>query len=187
VRILRALFALLSLAALGALLYLRASDGDIGDLIAGDPLNSEPGFTALHGRLIETGDNGHPLFRLDAEKIEQPVPQGIVYLTSPQLDYQPDRGNHWSLSALRGELPQDASTADLSGSVHAEGRPPGSDKLMHIDTDVLHLDMQTEIATTPAPVRVNWAARSLRGRGMRYEMQRNYVELHADVHAALTR
>ena len=186
-RILRVLFVLLSLTALGALLYLRQSDGETTDLMTGEPLETEPGFAALHARLIETGDSGHPLFRLDADRIEQPSPQGTVYLTSPQLDYQLDPANHWTLAALRGELPQDASTADLTGNVHAEGRPTGSDSLMRIDTDVLHLDMQKEIATTPARVRVTWGARSLRGRGMRYEMQRNYVELYADVHAALAR
>ena len=186
-RILRALFALLSLAALGALLYLRESDGDSSDLTTGEPLNTEPGFAALHGRLIETGDNGHPLFRLNADKIEQPAPQGMVYLTSPQLDYQIGPTNHWTLTALQGELPQDASSADLTGNVHAEGRPSDSDDLMRIDTDVLHLDMQKDIATTPAKVRVTWAWRSLRGRGMRFEMQRNYVELYTDVHASLAR
>ncbi len=186
-RVLRALFVLLSLTALGALLYLRQSDGDTTDLLTGEPLNSEPGFAAVRGRLIETDDNGHALFRLDADRIEQPSPQGTVYLTSPRLDYQLDPSSHWTLTALQGELPQDASSADLTGSVHAEGRPSGSDTLMRIDTDVLHFDMQKEVATTPAQVRVVWASRSLRGRGMRYEMQRNHLELHADVHAALSR
>ncbi|HEX4375551.1 MAG TPA: LPS export ABC transporter periplasmic protein LptC [Steroidobacteraceae bacterium] len=186
-RVLRALFVLLSLTALGALLYLRQSDGDTTDLLTGEPLNAEPGFSALHGRLIETGDNGHPLFRLDADKIEQPSPEGIVYLTSPRIDYQPGSGNHWTLTALEGQLPQDASSADLTGNVHAEGLPGTSDSLMRIDCDVLHLDMQKQIATTPGQVRVVWAGRTLHGRGLRYEMQRTYLELYTDIHAALSR
>jgi LPS export ABC transporter protein LptC len=183
----RVMFALLSLAAIGTLLYLRASDDDGIDLVSGEPLNTEPGFAAVHGRLVETGDNGHPLFRLVAERIEQPTPQGIIHVTTPQLDYQLDNGNHWTLSAVRGELPQDASSADLIGNVHGEGLPPGSDNLMRLDTDVLHLDMPAQIATTPSRVHVTWAARSLYGRGMRFEMQRNHLELYADVRAALSR
>jgi len=182
----RVLFALLSLTALGALLYLQQSDNDHADLVSSEPLNVEPGFVATHGHLIETGDNGHPLFRLEAERIEQPTPQGRIYLTSPQLDYQPDPGNHWTLASLEGALPQDASSADLTGNVHAEGRPSGSDSLMRIDTDTLHLEMPQRVASTPARVHMTWAGRSLRGRGMRFDLQRNYVELYADVHAALT-
>jgi len=182
----RMLFALVSLTALGALLYLRQSDNDGVDSVAlGDPLNAEPGFVAIHGNLVETGDNGHPLYRLDAVRMEQPTPQGMIYLTQPRLDYQPDPGNHWTLTALQGELPQDAHSADLTGDVHAEGRPTGSDGVMRIDTDVLHLDMPQQLATTQSTVRMNWAGRALRGRGMRFEIKRNYVELYADVHATL--
>lgn len=183
----RILFALVSLTALGALLYLRQTDSEGVETVNGEPLNAEPGYVATHGDLVETGDNGHPLFRLDAERMEQPTPQGTIYLTEPHLDYQPDPGNHWTLTALQGQLPQDASSAELIGNVHAEGRPIGSDSLMRIDTDALHLDMPQQLATTQAKVRVNWSGTSLRGRGMRFEMKRNYVELYADVHATLAR
>ena len=183
----RILFALVSLTTLGALLYLRQTVPDSADTLVGEPMNSEPGYVATHAELIETGDNGHPLFRLDAERMEQPTPQGTIYLTEPHLDYQPEPGNHWTLTALQGELPQNASSAELTGNVHAEGRPTASDNLMRIDTDTLPLDMPQQLATTQAKVRVNWAGTNLRGRGMRFEMKRNYVELYADVHATLAR
>jgi LPS export ABC transporter protein LptC len=183
----RSLFVLLSLTALGAALYLQQEDSDNGEVAVGDVLNSEPGYVAIHGELIETGENGHPLFRLDADKIEQPTPGGMVYLTSPRLDYQPDPNNHWTLTALQGELPQDARTADLSGDVHAEGRPTGSDDLMRIDTNVLHLDMPRQLATTSARVQVVWGGRAMRGRGMRAELKGGFLELYADVHAIAAR
>jgi LPS export ABC transporter protein LptC len=183
----RIVFALSSLTALCALLYLQQADNSSSESISGDVLNTEPGFVAVHGELIETGDNGHPLFKLDADKIEQPTPEGMVYLTSPRLDYQPDPNNHWTLTALQGELPQDARTADLTGTVHAEGRPTGSDDLMRIDTNVLHLDMPQQLATTAAKVKVLWGGRALRGRGMRAEIKGNRLELYADVHAVSAR
>lgn len=180
----RILFALVALTALGALLYLRQSDDNSGALAIGEPLNAEPGYVAIHGDLIETGDNGHPLYRLDADRIEQPAPQGTIYLTQPTLDYQPAPGNHWTVTAMQGELPQDAHAADLSGSVHAEGRPPGSDDLMRIDTDVLHLDMPRQLATTTAWVRVSWKGSTLRGHGLRAELKDNHLQLYSDVHGA---
>jgi LPS export ABC transporter protein LptC len=183
----RILFALISLTASGALLYLWQSDGEVNETLTGEPLNTEPGYVAIHADLIETGDDGHALFRLDADRMEQPVPQGMIYLTEPRLDFQSEPGNHWTLTAFQGELPQAAQSADLTGSVHAEGRPTGSDQLMRIDTDVLHLDMPQQLATTQAKVRVNWAGRTLYGRGMRFEIKRDHVELYADVHAVLAR
>jgi LPS export ABC transporter protein LptC len=180
----RVAFALISLTALGALLYLRESDSGSESSVL-EAQRSELGYVAIHGDLVETGENGHPLYRLDADRIEQPAPQGMIYLTAPRLDYQADPDNHWTLTAQQGQLPQDAQYSDLSGAVHAEGHPNGSDSLMRIDTDVLHLDMPEQIATTAAKVKVNWAGRALSGRGMRYEMKRNYLQLQSDVHGAL--
>ncbi|HWW21887.1 MAG TPA: LPS export ABC transporter periplasmic protein LptC [Steroidobacteraceae bacterium] len=180
----RILFALVSLTALGALLYLRQSDS-ANDVSIVQELPPELGYVATHGDLVETGDNGHPLYRLDADRIEQPVPHGMIYLSSPRLDYQSEPDDHWILTAQKGELPQDAQYADLSGTVHVEGRPTGSNDLMRIDTDALHLDMPQQIATTPVKVTARWNGMTLSGHGMRYEMKRNALELQAEVHGAL--
>src|SRR5580704_741649 len=108
----RLLFALLSVTALGALLYLRQSDNGAE---SGNAQSSptEPGYVAIHGDLVETGDNGHALYRLVADRIEQPSPQGMIFLTAPRLDYQTDSGDHWILTAQLGQLPQEADYADL--------------------------------------------------------------------------
>ena len=181
----RILSALVALGALGALFYLQQSDSGSGETAPGDVASTEPGYVATHAELIETGDDGHPLFRLDADRIEQPAPQGTIFLTAPKLDYQPEAGNHWRLTAQQGQLPQDARTAELTGAVSAEGRPSGSSELMHIATDQLHLDMKQQLATTPAKVRVDWAGNALRGRGMRADIKNDRLQLAGDVHGVL--
>jgi LPS export ABC transporter protein LptC len=181
----RILIALMALGALGALFYLQQFDNGGSDGAAGDVESTEPGYIATNAELIETGDDGGPLFRLDAERIEQPTPQGIIFLTAPKLDYQPEPGNHWKLIAQRGQLPQDARTADLAGAVHADGRPIGSSELMHIVTDQLHLDMRQQLATTAAKVRVDWAGNTLRGRGMSADLKNDRLQLAGDVHGVL--
>jgi LPS export ABC transporter protein LptC len=180
----RILFAVLALGALGALFYLQSDNGS-GETVAGDVESTEPGYIANGAELIETGEDGHPLFRLDAERIEQPTPQGIIFLTAPKLDYQPEAGNHWTLTAQRGQLPQDASTAELAGAVHAEGRPSASSQLMHIATEQLHLDMKQQLATTSAKVRVEWSGNTLRGRGMSADIKNDRLQLAGDVHGVL--
>jgi LPS export ABC transporter protein LptC len=181
----RVLFALVSVTALIALLYVRQSDND-AETTAAQAAAEDPGFVAIHGDLVETGENGHALYHLVADRVEQPSPHGMIYLTSPRLDYQSDSGDPWTMTALQGQLPQDATYADLTGKVHAEGRPNGSPSVMRIDTDTLHLDMSNQVATTASKVQAQWAGRRLSGRGMRYQMKRNDLELQADVHGAIS-
>jgi LPS export ABC transporter protein LptC len=181
--IFRVLFAVLALGALGTLFYL--TDNSNAETAPADVESTEPGYIATGAELIETGDDGHPLYRLDAERIEQPTPQGVIFVTAPKLDYQPETGNHWTLTAERGQIPQDARTADLAGSVQAEGKPNGSDDLMHIATDQLHLDMRAQLVTTTAKVRVTWGGNSLRGRGMIANIKDDRLQLGAEVHGAL--
>jgi LPS export ABC transporter protein LptC len=181
----RLLFAVMALGALGALFYLQQSDSGGAEGVAADVESTEPGYIALHADLIETGEDGHPLYRLDAERIEQPTPQGTIFLTAPKLDYQPEEGNHWTATAQQGQLPQDARTAELTGAVQAQGRPSGSNDLVHIATEQLHLDMKQQVATSATKVRVDWGGNVLRGRGMRADIMNDRLQLAADVHGVL--
>jgi len=181
----RLLFALGSLAILGALLYFQDSDNDTGEGSATEQSASAPGYVAIQAELIETGADGQPLYRLHATRIDQPQPQGIIYLSSPKLDYEPAGGNRWTLTAQSGEMPQDARTAELHGNVHAEGKPTGSNTPVRIDTEELHFDMAEQIATSPTTVLVNWGGYRLDGRGMRADLKNDRLQLAAQVRGVL--
>jgi len=183
----RIFIAVLAFALLSVLLYVvQPGGGEREAVTSGAPIE-QPGFVALGAELIETGDDGRPLFRLDAERIAQPTPRGLIYLTDPMLQYQPAGGNPWVLTATRGQLPETAHTAELEGAVHAEGKPIGSNELMRIDTDMLHVDMTNQLATTLDPVRINWADRLLSGRGMRADLLNGRLALFTDVNGVLAR
>lgn len=183
--ILRVLFALVSVAILGALLYFQDSDGNGSEYAAADVGASEPGYSAIHAHLVETGQDGIARYRLDAERIEQPQPQGTIFLTDPKLDYQPEAGNRWTVMAQHGKMPEDARTAELSGNVHAEGVPAGADTMMRIDTDELYLDMVQQLATSPSNVRVDWGGNRLNGHGMRADLKNYRLQLASKVRGAL--
>jgi LPS export ABC transporter protein LptC len=183
----RFVLAALMLGTLVALLYFRESDnGTAGESAGADSAAAEPGFAALHAELIETGEDGLARYRLRAERMEQPQPQGTIFLYQPQLDYQPAAGNHWTLRAQRGQLPQDARTAELSGTVHGEGRPEGSEALMRFDTEDVRLDMTANVATAAGDVSVDWAGDRLQGRGMSADLDGYRLQLQADVRGAIT-
>jgi LPS export ABC transporter protein LptC len=181
----RVLFALCSVSILAALLYFQDADNGNGESSGIDYATSDPGFAALHAELVETGDDGLPLYRLDADRIDQPRPQGTVFFTDPKLDYQPEPGNSWTVTALKGEMPQDASSAELTGKVHAEGVPAGSPDMVRIDTEQMHLDMTQQIATSATTVRVDWGGNRLIGHGMRADLKNDTLQLESKVHGVL--
>ena len=183
--IFRVIILVLALAVLGVLLYLQKPGIGSTTSTAASAANPEPGFVAIGAELIETGDDGKPLYRLDAERISQPMPNGLIHLTAPILHYQPPGANPWVLTARQGELPQNAHTADLSGAVHVEGKPQGSIELMRMDTDTLHVDMQQQLATTPAIVHLHWAGSLLTGRGMRANLKTGQLVLMRNVSGVL--
>jgi LPS export ABC transporter protein LptC len=183
--ILRVLFALAAVAILSALLYFQDSDGNGSDSGSTDALAAEPGYTATRARLVETGADGIALYRLDADRIEQPQPQGTIFLTEPKLDYQPQAGNRWTVVAEHGQMPEDAHTAELSGNVRAQGLPTGADAVMHIDTEELHLDMVQQLATSPVTVRVDWGGNRLNGHGMRADLKNYRLQLASKVRGVL--
>jgi len=183
--IVRLLFALVAVAILAALLYLQDEDSGGSDSLAGDFGSAQPGYAALGAELIETGEDGLPLYRLNASRIEQPQPRGTIFLTDPKLDYQLQPGNHWTLTALRGEMAEDASSATLTGVVHAEGLPTGSQTLMRIDTEQLDLDMNQHVATSPVVVHIAWGSDRLDGRGMRADLKNDTLQLASKVHGVL--
>jgi LPS export ABC transporter protein LptC len=183
----RILFLVAAVAVLVALLYMQEPESSNPANSSAQTQTAEPGFVALGAQIIETGDNGEPLYTLDATRIEQPMPQGDVYLTNPVLHYEPAGGNAWVLTAQQGQLPQNGHTADLSGNVTAQGKPPGSPQIIHFNTSQLHVDMQQQLATTAARVHVDWAMSLLTGRGMRADLKSGELQLFKDVRGVLTR
>ncbi len=178
----RLLILLLALSVLAVLLYVQNSQNTGPASTSATPAaSSTPGFVALDAQLIQTGDDGQPVYTLDATRIAQPAPQGLIYLTSPVLHYTPAGGNPWVVSAERGQLPQDGHTADLAGMVEASGKPQGSRQLLHFNTTLLHVDTQTDIATTAAVVHSDWAGSLLSGRGMRADLKSGELQLFKEV------
>ncbi len=173
----RILFLILAVGVMAVLLYMQEPESGNPATTAAQTSAAEPGFVALGAQIIETGDNGQPLYTLDAQRIEQPTPDGTIYLTSPVLHYEPPGGNPWVLTAQQGQLPQSAQNADLSGMVNASGIPQGSLRMIHFKTSTLHVDMQQQLATTPAVVHVDWAGSLLSGRGMHADLKSGQLEL----------
>jgi lipopolysaccharide export system protein LptC len=178
------------LAALALLFYLLQVTGSRGGgETAATVENTEPGFAAIHAQLIQTGDDGQPLYQLTADRIDQriPGPQGDLVLTEPRLNYQPVGGNPWNASARHGTLPPGEQLARLNGDVLVSGKPQGSQSVLRIRTTQLDVDMKHEVATSAARVDVDWAGARLSGVGLYADLKSTHLRLQSSVHGSFTR
>jgi lipopolysaccharide export system protein LptC len=146
----------------------------------------EPGYTAVGAQLLEMGDNGQPLYRLDADRIEQPRPNGDISVIEPRLVYDPAIGSPWTLRAMTGVLPPDGRSAHLSGDVQVQGIPQGSRIPVTIRTELLDLDITHQQATSTERVQIDWGASRVSGRGLFADMKGNDLQLKSDVHGQST-
>jgi len=49
---------------------------------------SQPGYVATGAELVDTGEDGQPQFRLQANRISQQRPGAVVELDEPRIEYQ---------------------------------------------------------------------------------------------------
>lgn len=145
---------------------------------------AEPGYIALDAEIVQTGPDGEPLYRLEADRVEQPRSGADILVTRPRLRYQKGSGPEWNLRADTGSLPADAQQANLAGSVHAVATQPGTSPL-EIRTESLAIDMTAQLVTSPDPVRIDWGRDRLTAVGMRADLKVDTLRLESQVHGEI--
>jgi LPS export ABC transporter protein LptC len=126
----------------------------------------EPGYFARDAEVIETGEDGRPLYTLSADRIRQAANDSRVQLENPRMRFVASDGNTWHVSAQSGIIREDASQIELSGDVRVTGRLPNRNDPIEVQTSVLAFDARTEVLSTDAPVLFGSGARKLSGVGL---------------------
>jgi len=146
------------------------------------PRAAEPGYAARDAELIETGADGRPLYRLNAEVIRQ-QPQGdTVQLDKVRMTYRGESSSQWSLSAEHGSVRENNELIELVGDVRVVGLLPGANDLAQIRTESLAFNTQSEVASTDDPVILVWGRRQLHGTGLIANLKDRQVKLESGVH-----
>jgi lipopolysaccharide export system protein LptC len=142
----------------------------------------EPGYAAHDAELIETGADGRPLYRLNAQVIRQQPQDGSVQLDQVRMTYRAENSSQWALSADHGSVRENNEHIALSGDVKVVGVLPGATDLAQIRTERLSFDTRSEIATTDDPVTLIWGGRELYGTGLTASLKDRQVKLESGVH-----
>ncbi len=148
--------------------------------------NAEPGYLARDAELIETGDDGAPLYRLRAERIEQAHPAANIFLGQPRLNYQSDANTQWTLQADRGVLLAGTEQAQLYGTVRAAGSDTQR-RPLQVRTEQLALDMRQQRVSSDAMVTIDWAKLRLTARGLRINLMDGSLRLESEGHGQILR
>lgn len=149
--------------------------------------NAVPGYAARDAELIETGDDGRPVYTLNADLIRQRPNDKRVQLDVVRLSYRTTNGNEWQVKADSGQIREDGSQIELFGNVHVDGPLPGSAEPGQIRTSILSLDTKGEIVRTKAPVVLKWGAQQLEATGLEANLKTRNVKLESRVHGLFSR
>lgn len=142
----------------------------------------QPGYSARNAELIETGADGRPLFRLDAEVIRQRSQDDSVDLDKVHMSYRGEKSSQWALTAEHGTVREGNEHIELEGNVRVVGVLPGTSDLATIRTEKLSFNTKSEVANTREPVTLAFGSREIHATGLVANLKDEHVQLESDIH-----
>ncbi|HEX7029711.1 MAG TPA: LPS export ABC transporter periplasmic protein LptC [Gammaproteobacteria bacterium] len=136
-------------------------------------------FRALD--IVRHDENGSPEMRVTADYAEHFENESWIHLRALEArGLGADSG--WQLTANRGRLTDDGVELDVHGDVVlTRGKP--DDVPMHLHTEALFVNTETEIAVTDEPVKITQGPSIISGRGLRVSLAEDYLRIESDVEA----
>jgi LPS export ABC transporter protein LptC len=132
--------------------------------------------------VVETGADGLPMYTLQAHQVQQNPDTDVINLYTVHMTFRDSSGGQWQARSDTAQAQQDSSQIDLAGAIDVSGTFAGNDQPPHILTEKLHVDTQTEVIGTCAPVTLTWAGVMVLAGCMSINIKDSTVKLEAGVH-----
>jgi LPS export ABC transporter protein LptC len=162
----------------------------VQDVVSPSPPPEPPplGYYMKAARIVETGEDGLPLYRVDAQHMQQDPADDSVQMDDLMLVYHTEADLDWTLTADHGSVPPGSRTLDLFGNVVVVGRPQAeSENDAVIRTSRLSVDTLTHIAKTRERVDIEWGRRRLSTIGLTADLKGERLKLESGVHGRFVR
>jgi lipopolysaccharide export system protein LptC len=176
---------LVALALITGMYFLSRGPGAARTPAATDPSTEAPGYAARNAEVVETGDDGRPLYTLTAAQVRQHPNDNRIQLDAPRMTYIASDGLPWHVRARSGQIREDGASIELFGDVHLNGEVPGAEAPTVIDTSVLSFNTKTEIVSTQSPLTLDWNGRKLAAVGMTVNLNDHHVKLESRINGRL--
>lgn len=140
-----------------------------------------PRYYLRDATVTEFGPDGGIRYALSALRATEDPGAGTVQLEGVALDYLPEAGQEWHVTAARGQLRNGATVVDLEGDVEMTGRREGLPQPAVLRSPRLALDTEARLASTSTEVELDLGQHSLRARGMRADLKGETLQLESSV------
>jgi len=178
--IFRVLVALLFIAIIAGSFWLGGEPREPAPTTTVEASSADLGYSARNAILVETGEDGFPMYTLNAEMIRQHPSDGVEF-EQVQMSFRDPDGQTWQGRADRGELTTDTGKVDLTGNVHVTGLLPGSTQPADLETEKLSVNTHENIISTSEPVAINSPGRQLKSKGLVATLTEHHLVLESDV------
>jgi len=175
----RVLIGLALLAVLIGSILLGRQQGPTATPSPASPAADASGYAARDAEVIETGEDGLPIYTLHAQLIQQRPNDERVQLDALQLTFRASDGKQWTARADAGQIRDGGRRIDLFGNVVVQGFLPDSDLPAEIHTSVLNVDTSTEIISTQVPVVLRWSGNEIEARSLRANLKERRLRLES--------
>lgn len=171
----RALLVALLLVVVGLFAWVRSQrDSEPANQAAADAGADADRYGASDVELLETDENGAPLYRLRAAELEQESRDRPLQLLRPELSYARNQGQPWQVRADRGTLSPRHDRVDLTGNVQATVSGIRNAPVT-LRSSELAVDIPSQLISSDGAVTLEWRRVRLVMRGVRADLARNII------------
>jgi LPS export ABC transporter protein LptC len=138
------------------------------------------GFYLKSARILGTNDNGHLLYEIEAEFVEQQYNDEIA-MRNVRISYADGAEVPWTINADEATITEDQQWLYLRGHVIAVSNEGFAGQASEIRTQSLDIEPATYRAETESRVQIRIGSRSLTATGMLALLQDNRLQLKSNV------
>ena len=141
----------------------------------------QPGYYLRDATVMETDDAGRLALKLTTKTADQDPKSGEIQLSPVRVDYFPEGGSAWLLTAQNGRLPENGRVVTLYDQVTLSGTPLAKQVAAIVRSPTMSLDTTTSIASTSAPVSIEMGSRQVTATGLWADLKQDRLTLKSDV------
>lgn len=167
----------LSIAVLVGVFLLGRGSGTVTSRSPETQTFEQPGYSARNARVIETGEDGRPVFTLNAAVVRQRPNDGRVQLAAPRLSVVTQEGETIYAEARSGQIREDGSEVRLFGDVKLNGELSGTP--IEVRTSILLYETGPNRVTVPAPLTYRQTHGSLDAPGLVADLKQGSITLES--------
>lgn len=174
-----------AIAIIGAMYYFGSGSGTASAPAAANEPSEAPGYSARNAQVVQTGDDGRPLYTLLANQVRQHPNDNRIQLDVPRVTYIASDGVPWHVRSKSGLIRGDGEQIELYGDVHLNGQTPDAEAPTVIDTSTLSFNTKEELVSTKAPLTLDWNGVKVAAVGVTVNLNDHKVKLESRVDGRL--